>query len=458
MGNDVNKYLDIASHLNKETKDKFDLLINKLANDNRILEENILNLKLSRYEYNLFMAYLSLQRIEIVSNLEDFIDNSGQKKIKNLDSVELYLEDLKKIPLLSLEEEKELFHLYKNGSEEAKNKIMVSNLRLVISIAKQYEVEGLDFLDLIQEGNCGLIKAIEEFDVDKGNKFSTYAYLWIKQHINLGIANKSRLIRLPFYMETRISSYIKVQRELAVELKRYPTNLEIAQRMNLKEKDILYLKKVLNRPISLNLKVRDDEEDELLDFVVDADAVDPEIILLNEEEKEILRDSLKIFDDRTRQILIYRFMDNMTLKKIGEKFGISLERVRQICNEALSELANYSVFRSLYFDSKGNELSKKTRKRINNNEIDSLAVLELENENGEKLLDDVEINIMKLLLGLKEKKYKNNIKQICEDFTYIPEDVVNAFKKYKTVYRKYEKEVFNNQNNSVKKVRKRVNE
>lgn len=149
-------------------------------------------------------------------------------------------------------------------------------------------------------------------------------------------------------------------------------------------------------------------------------------------------------------------MDNMTLKQIGEKFGISLERVRQICNAALLELANYSAFRNLYFDSKSNEFSKEIRQRINNDRIDSLEVLVLANENGEKFLEDVEIDIMKLLLGLKDKKYKNNIKQICEDFTYTPEDVVTAFKKYKAVYKKYEKEVLTKQNNSVKKVRNRL--
>ena len=151
-------------------------------------------------------------------------------------------------------------------------------------------------------------------------------------------------------------------------------------------------------------------------------------------------------------------MDNMTLKQIGEKFGISLERVRQICNAALLELANYSAFRNLYFDSKGNELSKETRQRINNDRIDSLEVLELANGNGEKFLEDVEIDIIKLFLGLKDKKYKNNIKQICEDFTYTPEDVVTAFKKYRIVYKKYEQEVLTKQKIQLKKVRNRVNE
>lgn len=457
MGNDLNKYLDIAGRLNKEIKDKFDLLIKKIANDNCILEENILNLKLSKDEYNLFMAYLSLQGIEIATNLEDFInDKSGQKNIKDLDIDELYLDGLKKIPLLSAEEEKKLFLLYKNGSEDAKNKIIVSNLRLVISIAKQYEVEGLDFLDLIQEGNDGLIKAVEKFDIGKGNRFSTYATWWIKQSINLGIANKSRLIRLPFYMETRISSYIKVQRELAVKLKRYPTTKEIAEGMNLSEEDVLFLKKIINKPLSLELKLRDNEEDELINFVVDVNAVDPEQYIMDEEAKKIVKDSFEMFDDRTKQILIYRFMDNMTLKQIGEMFNISLERVRQICNAALLELANYSAFRNLYFDSKSNEFSKEIRQRINNDRIDSLEVLVLANENGEKFLEDVEIDIMKLLLGLKDKKYKNNIKQICEDFTYTPEDVVTAFKKYKAVYKKYEKEVLTKQNNSIKKVRNRL--
>ncbi len=458
MGNDLNKYLDIAGCLNKEIKDKFDLLIKKIANDNCILEENILNLKLSKDEYNLFMAYLSLQGIEIATNLEDFIKNSEQKNIKNLDSIELYLEDLKNIPLLSLEEEKELFHLYNSGSEDAKNKIIVSNLRLVISIAKQYEVEGLDFLDLIQEGNCGLIKAIEEFDVNKGNKFSTYAYWWIKQHINLGIANKSRLIRLPFYMETRISTYIKVQRELAVKLKRYPTTKEIAEGMNLSEEDVLFLKKIINKPLSLELKLRDNEEDELIDFVVDVNAVDPEQYIMDEEAKKIVKDSFEMFDDRTKQILIYRFMDNMTLKQIGEIFNISLERVRQICRDSVRILRSYGPVKSLFFEDREDKYFVKDEDYVFNsfNDVDVFAVLFVENSEGVRILGDSDISIMKLILGLKGEKYKHNIKLVCEDFSYTPEEVVSAIKIYKIAYKKYKENILKDGNSITKKIKKRV--
>ena len=146
----------------------------------------------------------------------------------------------------------------------------------------------------------------------------------------------------------------------------------------------------------------------------------------------------------------------MTLKQIGEKFGISLERVRQICNAALLELANYSAFRNLYFDSKSNEFSKEIRQRINNDRIDSLEVLVLANENGEKFLEDVEIDIMKLILGLKGEKYKHNIKLVCEDFSYTPEEVVSAIKIYKIAYKKYKENILKDGNSITKKIKKRV--
>jgi RNA polymerase primary sigma factor len=259
------------------------------------------------------------------------------------DSVKIYLQQIGKVPLLSGEEEIDLAKRIAEGDEEAKRKLVRANLRLVVSIAKKYIGRGLSFLDLIQEGNLGLIRAAEKFDYKRGFKFSTYATWWIQQSITRGIADKSRTIRLPVHMIETIGKLKKVTRDLTNELNRTPTKEELAARMGISLSKLRLVLKATQSTISLETPLHSkDEASKIGDFLVDESSESPDSRVSQESLTEELEKILETLRPRERDVLKLRFGLNdgnkRTLEEIGQLFGVSRERVRQIETRALNKL------------------------------------------------------------------------------------------------------------------------
>lgn len=265
------------------------------------------------------------------------------------DSVKLYLREIGKIPLLTAEEEFELAQKIISGTEKekkkAKDKMAESNMRLVVSIAKRYSGRGLDFLDLIQEGNTGLLRAVEKFDPDKGFKFSTYATWWIRQAITRAIADQARTIRIPVHMVETINKVLRTQRRLTQELNREPSTEEIAKAMGMEPEKIEYVMKIKQDIASLDASVgRDGEDDDssLGDFIEDEDRVSPEDSAATQLLKEQIASILQTLTDREQKIIKMRFGigggKSHTLEEVGAEFSVTRERIRQIEAKALTKL------------------------------------------------------------------------------------------------------------------------
>jgi len=271
------------------------------------------------------------------------------------DSVRLYLREIGKIPLLSAEEEMELARRIIEGDKKAKDKMAEANMRLVVSIAKRYSGRGLDFLDLIQEGNTGLLRAVEKFDPDKGFKFSTYATWWIRQAITRAIADQARTIRIPVHMVETINKLLRTQRRMTQELNREPTIEELSKELDMEPEKIEYVIKIKQDISSLDAGVgRDGEDDDsvLQDFIVDEDTVSPEDSASNQLLKEQVQDMLSSLSDREQKIVRMRFgLDNgknHTLEEVGQEFAVTRERIRQIEAKALAKLRKHKDAKKLY--------------------------------------------------------------------------------------------------------------
>lgn len=262
------------------------------------------------------------------------------------DSVRLYLREIGKIPLLTAEEELALAQKVVSGDKRAKDKMAEANMRLVVSIAKRYVGRGLDLLDLIQEGNTGLLRAVEKFDPDKGFKFSTYATWWIRQAITRAIADQARTIRIPVHMVETINKLLRTQRRLTQDLNREPTNEEIAEAMELDVEKVEHIMKIKQDISSLDASVRDDEEDSVLqDFIEDEDTVTPEESATGQLLKEQVKDLLGSLSEREQKILRLRFGledgKQHTLEEVGQEFSVTRERIRQIEAKALAKLKKH---------------------------------------------------------------------------------------------------------------------
>lgn len=271
------------------------------------------------------------------------------------DSVRLYLREIGKIPLLTPEEEADLAQRIVKGDKKAKDKMVESNMRLVVSIAKRYGGRGLDFLDLIQEGNTGLLRAVEKFDPDKGFKFSTYATWWVRQAITRAIADQARTIRIPVHMVETINKVLRTTRKLTSELNREPTNEEIAKELDMDPEKIDYVMRIKQDIASLDASVGregDDEDSVLGDFIEDEERDSPEDSAANQILKEQLSEIIATLTDREQKIIRLRFGIGggrpHTLEEVGNEFDVTRERIRQIEAKALSKLRKNKETKKLH--------------------------------------------------------------------------------------------------------------
>ncbi len=282
---------------------------------------------------------------DIISQVQEPKIAENLKTVNSDDSVKIYLQQIGKIPLLKGDKEIEIAKRIKeNNDEKAKQILVNSNLRLVVSIAKKYIGRGLSFLDLIQEGNLGLIKAAERFDYTKGYKFSTYATWWIQQAITRAIADKSRLIRLPVHMIETLNKIRKTSTDLSVELGRMPTKDEIAYRLGITVSKLGQLISQAQETVSIETPTNQKEESSILgDFIVDEESISPDVKVTQENMFGDIRKILNQLSPKERDVLIMRYGLNedgqkKTLEEIGNRYGVSRERIRQIENRAISKL------------------------------------------------------------------------------------------------------------------------
>ena len=334
------------------------------------------DMKLDAEQYDGIMAHLEQNNIDVLrvtDNIEDDIDIPDEsleaieeeneeaeldlldlsipENINIEDPVRMYLKEIGKVPLLTAEEEIELAKRMENGDEDAKKRLAEANLRLVVSIAKRYVGRGMLFLDLIQEGNLGLIKAVEKFDYRKGFKFSTYATWWIRQAITRAIADQARTIRIPVHMVETINKLVRVSRQLLQELGREPTAEEIAEKMDIPVERVREIMKISQEPVSLETPIGEEEDSHLGDFIQDDNVPVPAEAAAFTLLKEQLQEVLGTLTEREQKVLRLRFgLDDgkaRTLEEVGKEFNVTRERIRQIEAKALRKLRHPSRSRKL---------------------------------------------------------------------------------------------------------------
>jgi len=309
------------------------------------------------------------EKIEVVAEADVSGDDDGGAGIKGLeapvlladeeitkdvninDPVRMYLKEIGRISLLSADEEMEISKRVALDDEEAKRILAESNLRLVVSIAKRYVGRGLLFLDLIQEGNIGLMKAVDKFDYDKGYKFSTYATWWIRQAITRALADQARTIRVPVHMVETINKMSRIQRQLTLELNREPSDEEIAKKMGISVEKVREVLKISQEPVSLETPIGEEEDSHLGDFLKDEGSLSPEEYTENEILKEEIKEVLMSLQAREQEVLELRFglVDGTchTLEEVGKRFNVTRERIRQIEAKALRKLRHPSRAKKL---------------------------------------------------------------------------------------------------------------
>ena len=344
------KLTDIVKNL-KTTIAKDDVV------ESNVLYDTLTGMGISSEEMDKILTILNQEGVKVVDEQEVKITYDDLiKEISLDDPVKMYLKDIGRVPLLSEEEERELAEKMMNGDEEAKTKLSEANLRLVVSIAKRYVGRGMQLLDLIQEGNLGLIKAVEKFDYTKGFKFSTYATWWIRQAITRAIADQARTIRIPVHMFETITRQTKVARTLTQQLGREPTTEEIAEAMGIPESKVIEIQKIAQDPVSLETPIGEEEDSHLGDFIEDVTTTSPGEIVAQSMLKDQLLAVLATLTPREEKVLRLRFgIDDgrqRTLEEVGKEFNVTRERIRQIEAKALRKLRNPSRSKPLreYFE------------------------------------------------------------------------------------------------------------
>ena len=317
------------------------------------LEAKLEKLTLTAEQNAELYRYLEENGVKIVDTFDK--DNSAlYKSIGDVavdDPVKMYLKDIGKVPLLSTEEEAELAKRMLDGDEDAKQKLSEANLRLVVSIAKRYVGRGMLFLDLIQEGNLGLMKAVEKFDYTKGFKFSTYATWWIRQAITRAIADQARTIRIPVHMVETINRQVRAQRALLQELGREPTPEEIGEYMGIPAEKVVEIQKIAQDPVSLETPIGEEEDSHLVDFIEDTKTIAPGDMAAQSMLREQLIAALHKLTPREEKVIRLRYgLDDgrqRTLEGVGKEFNVTRERIRQIEAKALRKLRNPSKSKKL---------------------------------------------------------------------------------------------------------------
>nr|WP_330389647.1 RNA polymerase sigma factor RpoD [Cellulosilyticum sp. I15G10I2] len=344
-------------------KAKLDQLINMAKDKKGILEQDDINevfsdIELEPSKIEQIYEYLESQNIDVIGNIADIEVDDTEIDFSNLpdgisidDPVRMYLKEIGKVPLLSADEEIKLALRMEEGDQEAKKKLAEANLRLVVSIAKRYVGRGMLFLDLIQEGNLGLIKAVEKFDYSKGFKFSTYATWWIRQAITRAIADQARTIRIPVHMVETINKLMRVSRQLLQELGRDPQPEEIAKEMEMTVSKVREIMKISQEPVSLETPIGEEEDSHLGDFIPDEDIPVPAEAAAFTLLKEQLIEVLDTLTEREQKVLRLRFgLDDgraRTLEEVGKEFNVTRERIRQIEAKALRKLRHPSRSKKL---------------------------------------------------------------------------------------------------------------
>ena len=353
MINEIKTFEERKLELVKKGKDKGFITYEELAGALKGLD---LDADALDELYNLFNE----NNIAIVSEDESDSDDGDKLLLddsdltKNLtinDPVRMYLKEIGQIKLLTMEEELELADKILAGDEMAKSTLAEANLRLVVSIAKRYVGRGMLFLDLIQEGNIGLMKAVEKFDVSKGYKFSTYATWWIRQAITRAIADQARTIRVPVHMVETINKLARIQRQLTLELNREPSEQELAKKMNMSVEKVRDIYKISQEPVSLETPIGEEDDSHLGDFIKDERNMSPEEYATNEMLKDEISEVLLTLTEREEKVIRLRFGledgKSRTLEEVGQMFGVTRERIRQIEAKALRKLRHPSRSRKL---------------------------------------------------------------------------------------------------------------
>jgi len=440
---------DKIEGLSPLVKKRFNAQGNHVVDSNGLVNnEKVVRLGWSNENTYLFLYYLKMERnVEIHETDEEYIEfvEHGSRSYSD-DFVKQYLLEIGRYQLLSVEEEQYYSRKYLEGDIEAKNALINSNLRLVVSIAKKYVGRGLSFLDLVQEGNQGLIKAVQKFDPDKGYKFSTYATWWIRQAVTRSIADQSRTIRIPVHMTETLNKMVKIDREFERINGREMTTPELAKALGVSEDRIFELKKYNANVISLDTPVNPDEDETLLgDFVADENAVDLTELAIFEGLKEDVVKMLDELSERERDVIRLRFglEDGIpkTLEEVGKEFSVTRERIRQIEAKALRKLRRIAFRKgvSSYLkevpDAGAIHVSEMNRNEENRRKKVK-AIINFVNSDGE-MLDEVESKIAAIFFGADDKP-NNRLPIICRELGVTHSQILSAIKKYDLIKDNYE--------------------